>query len=498
MTSDEQSGSPEAPRPSGRWYKPLDPSLGIIHVEYEEYWENYSLTGKLVGREKTKFPKDLLDEFEEVDEAEAKRMLEDGASRFQQEEERERRLPAQDTEPKGIAGWLILPILGLLLALGYGLYQMIEDFIPLLRADTWLLIPTSGRALITFEAFANVVIVVGSLVLLVLLFLKRRILPKLMVGFYVFVFLAVLSDSIGILVVGPDLIPDPAIRSAAGWSGGWVAWHIVRTCLILSFWIPYFLLSSRVRNTFTNPPRPADTRQADSARLSLAVVAAEASEATAPPKTSPRRLSRVTTYVLATSLIVTLVVLALLVWRCAGPSAASGPTSDGGPTETYVHPEYGFSIDYPSGWVLEADLYADPSNPEAPFSDISIFDPAGERSGMQFLEFAVILLIELDAPVDDETRAEFKAAYETDAAEFPSFGVEVIDPLREVELGSLSGYVTTTSESIEGVRVNTTAYVVWQSATECRMLFQAAKTNWEKYQPTFEAIAASLRLTESQ
>lgn len=119
-------------------------------------------------------------------------------------------------EPVGLGGWLILPILGLLVTFVFGLVFVFVDVIPALGADTWSRIPTSGRAVFTLEFFVQLVGIAAAVVLLVLVFMRRRVLPKLAVAFYVFVFLAVVADSIATLIVGAKLIPDPELRAEVG------------------------------------------------------------------------------------------------------------------------------------------------------------------------------------------------------------------------------------------------------------------------------------------
>ncbi len=71
-------------------------------------------------------------------------------------------------------------------------------------------------ALLLFEALSAVALFLASIVLLILLFLKRRVFPKLIVWFYGFALLVVIIDSVIVLVFGPDMVPDASLRDEAG------------------------------------------------------------------------------------------------------------------------------------------------------------------------------------------------------------------------------------------------------------------------------------------
>jgi hypothetical protein len=75
------TGAPSQPR----YFRSLDSSVGIIHVEREDGWENYSVQfGHLLSSSKRAFPAESLAEFEEIDEHEATRLLERGRISFEE------------------------------------------------------------------------------------------------------------------------------------------------------------------------------------------------------------------------------------------------------------------------------------------------------------------------------------------------------------------------------------------------------------------------------
>lgn len=57
-----------------------------------------------------------------------------------------------------------------------------------------------------------------------------------------------------VLVVLTDMVPDPDAREEIGLTTGDTMGDLTRGILPVVIWIPYFLLSQRVKNTFLNPP----------------------------------------------------------------------------------------------------------------------------------------------------------------------------------------------------------------------------------------------------
>jgi hypothetical protein len=150
--------------------------------------------------------------------------------------------------PKGLGGWLILPIIHLFGTLGltsYNLFGIVENwegFVALLTGQ----VDPNYRTLVwvvLFSLVAGVAIVVFALYLLVLLFQKKRALPRLMVWFY-FVLLGVTLIESGMVLQNPQQW-TMADLSEARKSLGQVVFNAV-------IWIPYFLRSKRVRATFVN------------------------------------------------------------------------------------------------------------------------------------------------------------------------------------------------------------------------------------------------------
>jgi len=234
-------------------------------------------------------------------------------------------------QPKGLGGWLILPIIGLFATIIASAGVMLRDVLPLFESDIWSLYTAPGvhplwAPLFVFVAFCNVVLFFGAIALLIVLFRKRRIFPKLIIWFYGFSLLALVAPSVVILVFGMDMVPDAGLREEVGWTTSGVVGDLVRGVIPTAIWIPYFLFSKRVKNTFVNTPilaigvQPGEIRPIEEPRRADELGAVgkapttgtvEASGQASSPKPSRHAL----VWVLSAFLVLVLVAVGVLVWR---------------------------------------------------------------------------------------------------------------------------------------------------------------------------------------
>jgi Protein of unknown function (DUF2569) len=156
----------------------------------------------------------------------------------------------EQKSPKGIGGWLILVLLGLILSPLRLILMIYWDMWPLFSTEHWdsLTSPDSAsyhplwNSVLIFEVAGNVTIFLLGLVALLSFLRKRRWAPRLVILciFLNFVFAA--ADTYLIKYV----IGAPGDLDFASTPEPWVAGV---TALI---WIPYFLISKRVKATFVN------------------------------------------------------------------------------------------------------------------------------------------------------------------------------------------------------------------------------------------------------
>jgi len=137
-------------------------------------------------------------------------------------------------EPKGIGGWLILPVIGTVvspLITGYGAFQ---DAVVLLNSS----VSTALAAFIVVELLYNLTLVMAWIFLAVLLFRHKRSYPRLFVALLVITLIGTVLDLVVAATVFDINIDSNDIRST------------VRSVIGLAIWGPYMHKSVRVKNTF--------------------------------------------------------------------------------------------------------------------------------------------------------------------------------------------------------------------------------------------------------
>lgn len=150
--------------------------------------------------------------------------------------------------PKGIGGWLLLPMIGLFVFPVRCLMSLVGEFWPIFEKGLWAALTTPGSKayhplwapLLVYEIFFNIAFLVFDLVLLYLLFTKSYRFPKMYIGFAVLNLVFVVSDALlgyqipGVVEQGTDQMTK----------------EIGRSFVMVAIWVPYFTWSKRVENTF--------------------------------------------------------------------------------------------------------------------------------------------------------------------------------------------------------------------------------------------------------
>jgi len=132
--------------------------------------------------------------------------------------------------PHGVGGWLVLPVLFLVAVAFATAEYLVEGRLPGLRPEVLA---------------GNVAVLVGCVVMLTLIFRRRAVVPPLMVVFYVTLVGVCALEYASLTRFSAGI--DPAVVQAEI-DGAREGLGYALTNAIL--WIPYFLVSERVRNTF--------------------------------------------------------------------------------------------------------------------------------------------------------------------------------------------------------------------------------------------------------
>jgi hypothetical protein len=151
------------------------------------------------------------------------------------------------TAPSGIGGWLYLVALGLCLTPVRLVVEIVRGLRPL-DPTTWHALTTPGQRayhplfgpLIVGEVLANAILLLWTFALLYLFFARRRIFPVVMVSFLI----------VRVLIQAADLLVARLIPAAAAAIGASVYGALAGSALVVLVWVPYFLRSRRVANTF--------------------------------------------------------------------------------------------------------------------------------------------------------------------------------------------------------------------------------------------------------
>lgn len=151
-------------------------------------------------------------------------------------------------EPSGIRGWLILPLLGLIITPLRLSGFLVTTFLPIFQEGYWEVLTTPGSEayhalwapILIFEISGNVLFIIFAVALLILMLQKHQKFPKLMITYLALNLLFVVTDYfVGDLIPAVAAQPDP---EAVG--------ELVRAIAGAAIWIPYFVTSERVKNTF--------------------------------------------------------------------------------------------------------------------------------------------------------------------------------------------------------------------------------------------------------
>lgn len=154
-------------------------------------------------------------------------------------------------EPRGLGGWMFIPIFGLFTTPIKTAMLLFQVHIPIFRDGYWETItdPSSEYyhvllgPLIISEIAVNIGFIISSLYLLYLLFSKHRLFPKFFIIYMIANVVFVICDS-----YLASIMPMNAEQQ-----GKWLSSDSIRTVIGAIIWIPYFIYSKRVENTFIEP-----------------------------------------------------------------------------------------------------------------------------------------------------------------------------------------------------------------------------------------------------
>lgn len=152
--------------------------------------------------------------------------------------------------PSGLSGWLVLVCIGLILTPIRLAFFLLQTYPPIFRDGTYQLLTTPGGEnyhpywgpLMITEIAVNIGFIVTALVLLFLFFRKSWWFPKIYVALVLVNLGFMLVDAYAVTLILPT---QPLFDEETAREFGF-------SVIVAMIWIPYMLISKRVKNTFVD------------------------------------------------------------------------------------------------------------------------------------------------------------------------------------------------------------------------------------------------------
>lgn len=146
--------------------------------------------------------------------------------------------------PSGIGGWLIIPLLGLIATIilsVYKLWSALNNFTYIQWITVIKTFTALSNSMVVSIIFGFTSIIIASIVLFLFISRNHRT-PKWFIRYLIFLAIVTIFESASIYYIS-KIIDAPDMMN--GVPGSFI--QVIITCVI---WIPYFLYSERVKNTF--------------------------------------------------------------------------------------------------------------------------------------------------------------------------------------------------------------------------------------------------------
>lgn len=155
---------------------------------------------------------------------------------------------AEQNELEGLGGWLILVALGIILSPFRIVAQAFPIYSEVLSTDGWAAITTPGTedyvpflaSYVYAEGAINVGMVLAWIYIGFLFFTKKKAFPKWFIGMLLFTLAFIILDALWMTFVLPD---EPVFDADT-------TKELLRSLIYTAIWMPYMLVSERVKLTF--------------------------------------------------------------------------------------------------------------------------------------------------------------------------------------------------------------------------------------------------------
>lgn len=153
-------------------------------------------------------------------------------------------------EYSSIGGWLILVGIGVVVSPFRLLIELFNIYLPIFKDGTWEALTTYGSEayneafsyLLIGEIVFNFLLMLASMYLIYLFFAKKYLFPKLYIWIILISLVMIPLDSFFVSSIFPDIKMFDSDTAK----------DFARTLFFGLIWIPYMLISKRVKGTFVN------------------------------------------------------------------------------------------------------------------------------------------------------------------------------------------------------------------------------------------------------
>jgi hypothetical protein len=154
----------------------------------------------------------------------------------------------EDKNLEGIGGWLILVAIGIIATPISIVMLVMVPFTEMFSTGVWEALTTQGgeaysplwAPVLIGEILINSGILLVSLYVAYLFFSKKVVFPKWFIGLVVFSLAFIIADAYAVKLVLPsEPVFDPDIIK-----------ELMRSLFVVVVWVPYMLISKRVKATF--------------------------------------------------------------------------------------------------------------------------------------------------------------------------------------------------------------------------------------------------------
>ena len=151
---------------------------------------------------------------------------------------------------EGLGGWLILVGFGILFSPLRSITLLFPIYKEIFTNGTWQILTTPGTEVYSIfwapillgEVAINIMLVIIWIYIAYLFFTKKKLFPKMYIGIMLFSLIFIIVDAFAIQIVLPDepIFDKDTLK------------ELFRSILAISIWVPYMLVSKRVKATFIN------------------------------------------------------------------------------------------------------------------------------------------------------------------------------------------------------------------------------------------------------